>query len=553
MAKNRTSIKTAVLVAVAILIAYFMRFLPLQPHQTLLTSAAMMVRYVIHVTLLICWCASIHRRIMNTQVRHLLMAVGALMTFWLTVRTMKYEFVADTTHPSLRYLWYCYYIPMVLIPAIGMFILCFMGKPEDYRLPKKMYSLLIPAGLLMGSVLSNDLHQLVFRFHKGIELFDKEYSYGFLYYIVMAWFIILGLIFVIGLLRKSRVPGSKKMQKLPLIIMLAAVAFWIGYSVFHFKVDLTAVDNLIIACLLESAIQCGMISANNHYGELFEVTTVPVLITDKAYEPCYCSDSALLSIPKETLCRTEEGTVQMANILLDSAPVNNGYTVWQTDVSRENALKEHLDAVCEQLSEENTLLQAEFELKEQQAKTDEKNRLYDRIALEVSAQLDRIHSLLMLSKEDPERSKHYMAKVCVMGAYIKRRGNLVLLGENQTCIHSKELEYCLLESADNLNLCGICTAFHCGQSGSFSVETAITAYDFFQSVLQWLFDDLTAVMIHLSCKDDRVAMRLQLGCAKPIGQTALAELSLPNGQFSCQLQEEDLIIDLTVSEGGDRG
>ncbi len=553
MVKNRTSIKTAVLVAVAILIAYFMRLIPFQPHQTLLTSAAMMVRYVIHITLLILWCVSLRRRIVNAQVRRLLITVGVLLTFWLTVRTMKYEFVADSTHPSLRYMWYGFYIPMILVPTIGMFVLCLIGKPESYRLPKKMYYLLIPAGLLLGCVFTNDWHQLVFRFYKGIELFDKEYSYGFLYYIIMAWFIILGLIFVIGLLRKSRVPGSKKMQKLPLVIMLCAVGFWISYCVFRMKVDLTAVDVLIIVCLLESAIQCCMISANTQYQELFKLTTVPVLITDKAYEPCYCSDSALLTIPKETLLHTEEGTVQLGDTLLNSAPVNNGYAIWQSDVSRENTLKEHLDAVCQQLSEENTLLQAEVELKEQQAKTAEKNRLYDRIALEVSAQLDKIHSLLIQAREHPHRAPRLMAQVSVIGSYIKRRGNLVLLGEEQSVISSRELEYCLGESADHLNLCGIHTAVHVRQCHRLSLETAITAYDFFEAVIEGLLEKLTAVLVDLSCTNGTVHMRLQLGCTGGVEQSILEGLSVPKGHYTCRRQDEDLILELTLSEGGVQG
>ena len=84
--------------------------LHLYPDQILLISTVKMLRYVIHVTLLIGWCVSLNRRLQNRQVRCLLIIVGILMTFWLTVRTIKFEFIADPTHPIVRYLWYCYYI-----------------------------------------------------------------------------------------------------------------------------------------------------------------------------------------------------------------------------------------------------------------------------------------------------------------------------------------------------------------------------------------------------------------------------------------------------------
>ena len=43
-----------------------------------------------------------------------------------------------------------------------------------------------------------------------------------------------------------------------------------------------------------------------------------------------------------------------------------------------------------------------------------------------------------------------MAKICVLGCYIKRRGNLLLLGEENKQIPAAELEHCIRESLENL-------------------------------------------------------------------------------------------------------
>ena len=88
MIKNKTTINSAIWATVALLIAYAIRWIiPYDPNQTLLISAAMMARHAIHVCLLIAWCISIQRRLTNRQVRNLLIAVGILMAFWLTVTT----------------------------------------------------------------------------------------------------------------------------------------------------------------------------------------------------------------------------------------------------------------------------------------------------------------------------------------------------------------------------------------------------------------------------------------------------------------------------------
>ena len=144
--KNKTTIYSAIRATVALLIAYAIRWIiPYDPNQTLLISAAMMARYAIHVCLLIAWCISILRRLTNRQVRNLLIAVGFLMAFWLTVRTVKYELIADRTNPIGRYIWYSYYIPMVLIPLIGFFVVKYIDKPIDYDHPKWMNYLAICA------------------------------------------------------------------------------------------------------------------------------------------------------------------------------------------------------------------------------------------------------------------------------------------------------------------------------------------------------------------------------------------------------------------------
>ena len=44
-----------------------------------------------------------------------------------------------------------------------------------------------------------------------------------------------------------------------------------------------------------------------------------------------------------------------------------------------------------------------------------------------------------MQKASPEKSKEIFAELCVLNAYIKRRGNLLLLNEDYYFINSKEL------------------------------------------------------------------------------------------------------------------
>ena len=488
MIKNKTTINSAIWATVALLIAYAIRWIiPYDPNQTLLISAAMMARYAIHVCLLIAWCVSIQRRLTNRRVRHFLMAAGALMVFWLTVRTVKYEFIVDRTNPIGRYIWYSYYIPMVLIPLIGIFVVKYLDKPGDYVHPKWMNYLAIPAALLLALVFTNDLHQQVFRFHKGIELYDTQYQYGIPYYILMAWFILGGLYFAVMLLKKSRVPGNKHMQRLPLYIMLGAIVFWVLYTLKIINCDLTVMDCLLIVLLLESAIQNGMIASNTNHRELFDMTTVPLLIVDEDFQPHYVSGGALPLLEAD-IAKTQTGAVHMENTLLRSTPIHAGRVVWQDDITVQNTLRQQLQDTREQMSEENTLLQAEVELTEHKAKVDEQNRLYDRIAQEVAPQLIRAEELMQRVSAEPEKARELMAKICVLGCYIKRRGNLLLLGEENKQIPAAELEHCIRESLDNLRLGGVFTLLNSQCDGTLPVTDVVAIYDFYENVAERLLD-----------------------------------------------------------------
>ena len=543
-------VKYAILVAVLICIAWMMDTVDNMVEDAVLQTFFLAIRNLIHISLIVSWCASLYRRILNKQVRYYMIANGLLMAFWLTAKAIKYEFISDRMYFLGRYIWYSYYIPMILIPLLGVFIIDHIGKPEDYRIPKKMYYLFVPAGLILVGIFTNDLHQLAFSFPEGIEWFDSIYKYGVIYFAAMAWFVLGGIYFVVMLLKKSRVPGSKAMQKLPLIIMLGAVVFWTLYCLGIFRgCDLTVVDCLIVSLLLESAIQSGLIPSNTNYDEIFRSSTVAAQIVDETYQPRIMSAVAV-PLTVEQMKQAETDTVNLGNTLLHSKPITAGHVLWQDDVTQINELMERLRDTREQLNQSNHLLQAELELKENQAKADEKNRLYDRISKEVEPQLVKVEEILKRIEREPEQAEKLMAKVCVIGSYIKRRGNLLLLWEENRRIDARELEYCIRESLNNLRLAKVYTSFECECAGELLPTHIIAVYDLYETLVESLLDNVTAMMIRLHCREGRISIKLQVGCEEQIAQNSLANITVPFGDFSYDIQEEDVMIRYTVPEGG---
>ena len=550
LGKDKTLIKSSLLVAFFLLVAYVLRWHVKPGDNVLLGTFTIILRNVIHLMLFAVWFKTLMLRVVKPNVRKLLGRVAIMMLFWLFVKTVKYEFCLSNTETIVRYLWYSFYIPMVFIPLQGVFIMNYVGKPDSYRIPKIMQGLYVVAVCLVLGVFTNDLHNMVFAFPEGIHNFDSVYTYGPLYYIIMAWFCLFGLVFVITLLRKSRIPVSKKVQFLPLAVMIGAILFWTLYCLRIVKCDLTVVDCIIIALLLESAIQIGLIPSNKYYSEIFRKTTVPMIIVDEFYVPHYTSDGAKY-LTEEKMRETENGDVVDGNFVIHSAPIRVGRVIWEDDVTRHNELKEELQEVIEQLDGENVLLQAEVDLKEQRASVEEKHRLYDRIASESAAQLAKMALLIETAKNDPAKSRNALSKINVIGSYVKRRGNLRLLGEDNKYILARELEYSFRESLDNLALCEVYTFLNSQCDGEVNRDNAICVYDFYEAVTENLLDIISAALVHLDIHNGTLKMRMQIGCIREVKEDMLTGLSMERGEVSFSIQDEDIIINVTLQDGGD--
>lgn len=538
----KKEIRTAIIVTALLLTAYLFRAAQhYLPYASLPRSFLQLARHLIHTGLLMLWIVSLRSRILQNSVRRYLVATASLMLFWLTVRVFKWDYTTGETALN-RYCWYAYYIPIITIPLLGVFIVEHIGRPEDYVLPRRRKLLFIPALLLILAVFTNDLHRCVFAFPNGIANYDRDYSYKPVYFIIMAWFVGLGAYFLVQLLMKCRVPGRHRFRALPLIVFAGAVVFWTVYCIFRIPCDLTAIDCLIIFLLLESAIQSGLIRSNSHYIDLFAASSISSVITDREYRIYaasggYTSDNSWF-LDQETMMRAQHGAVVSGNLRLNSSGISGDHVLWTDDISKINELTKELQSLGDQLSGENDLLRAELELREKQARVEEQSRIYDRVTREMSARLDEIDRYLQEIEEKPARIQALLPRICVISAYIKRRGNLLILGETEERIQAKELELCLRESADNLRLLDVFISIDANCQGTISADHAIAAYDLFETVVEQVLDTINALMIHLNIANGDLSLRLEIG-SDNIAPAETREQGEPGGTIPADDQVRD--------------
>lgn len=511
--------------------------------QVLLKTMLNLLRNTIHISLLVVWCVSIYNRILNRRIRNALILVGILMIFWLNVRTCKWLFL-DKMDVWTRYLWYCFYIPMIFIPFLGTYIIDQIGQPIYYKTPKKIYYLFVIASILLIVIFTNDFHRMVFDFPEGIKYFDCIYIYKWFYWIIVGWFVGLGIYFCMLLLKKSRVPGNKMIQRIPICILVVAIVLWCLYALKLIHYDLTAVDCIMITLLLETSIQSGLILSNKKYKELFYLSTINAHIVDWNYNICFSSRNST-ELSKDIMKRAENQSIQLTDTILHSKKISGGYILWQDDIKKTIQLMNELNDVQQQLSKGNALLKEEIDLEEKYLHVKEKNRLYDAITQEVKEQLKKVDFLIRQAEVNQQDRKNILSKIAVVNVYIKRRGNLLLLQEEYKEVSSKELEYCIRESLDHIRICDILTSLDSQCYGRIRTEVIIEIFDLYERIIELFLDNMNALLIHLFCNKERIRLCFQIGCTQEMIDEIINKICELSSNITYTVEEEDIIIEVS--------
>ena len=462
-------------------------------------------RSVIYIMLFAAWGISVCRRIIQPQVRRYLNAISALMVFWVTARTLRHLF-AETPW-ALRHLWYLYYLPILFIPLLALFVALSLGKPDNFRLPKWTALLYIPTAALLLLVLTNDLHQLVFRFPEDAVVWMNEYRYGIVYFPVVGWMVLCALTALVIMLVKCRVPNSRKVLVLPFVPVVLSVIYGALY-IFQLPWlrliagDVTVVFCLLIAATLESCIQCGLIQSNTHYRELFDASTVGAQITDPEYH-VVLSSRAAQEVNIETLRQTQQAPVMLeGGIRLSGAPIKNGYVIWTEDVSPLIRVLNDLEEAKENLQDNKDILEEEHAVKEREAHIAEQERLYHIIQRDTAKQILLMDEMIEQAENagSDEERRHILKKMLVIGAYLKRRSNLVFLSDKDSMLEATELELSIGESINNLETFGVTCGFISELTGLILSMNVIAMYDFFEEIAERSLDRMSSILVHAGIK-----------------------------------------------------
>lgn len=467
------------------------------------------IRAALYLLLFALWGFSLDRRIIQKQALHCMRLTAALMLLWLILRTLKYEFVTDLT--VARYIWYLYYLPMLFIPLLGVYIALSLGKSEKFRLTGKIGALAVVPAVLFLLVITNDLHQQMFAFSSGVPD-NYDYSHGIFYFCSMGWMVACMIFSLVLLLKKSRVPCSKKKRLAPFVIGCATVLYGILYllglpAVRWWFGDMNVMFCLLYAAIYESCIHCRMIQSNTGYVELFEATTLAACIADRTGNIVLRSRAA-----DENMVYPKNGLqiIRPDGIRISSAPISGGYAVWQDNVLPLTELRARLSENKAKIRSNKEKLQEAYLIQKKLNESTEKNRIYDELETKYGEQIARIGQLLKQCEgAEPAEIQNLLKRILLLGTYIKRDANLYFLSLEYELLPQQELRLTVDEAVRVMTVCGTeCSVAYHTTKPMLSTEVA-RLFGFLKIVAETTINGLHSLFISVSDSE----MDLSVECA----------------------------------------
>lgn len=552
--QNKALLNTFAAAAAVVIAAVLCRRIVLTTGSKYIEQLANLVRIFLYLGLFAAWGASVQRRLVQHQVRRHLVIVAVLMILWLTVRELRWHMILN--EDAKRLLWYVYYIPILMIPLLALLVSLSLEKPETYRLPKSAALLYIPTAILILLVLTNDLTGAVFHFPAGELRTEANYAYAPGYYAVTVWGVLCAAAAFAVMLTKCRLPRPGKFLWLPLIPFGAAVLYVILYAmrvdlVYNALGDLTAVECLLFTAFFECCIRCGLIQSNSRYSDLFRASAdSSVLIADNGYTVRYAS-SGSEPISKDDMIRAEAAPVILpGGRCLHNMTIHGGHALWTEDISRLLDLRGELEGIQEELSDRNEIVRMEY-ISERERKTlEEQNRLYDLMQQKTQTQLDGIRQLASdYHKTGDEAEKRaILARIVVLGSFIKRRKDFVLSMEASSVIPVSTLTSAFQESFRSIELLdirGACLV----QTNDERMPGAVLAlaYDFFEDVMEAVLDRARYINVRVAAANG--ALRCAVGTDAEADDAAL-RLKYPDMRSGGDGDGAEYILPLGLTAAG---
>ena len=509
-------------------------------------------------TAILLWKGTVSHRMIRNDVRRVVIAMSWLMVGWLLLRLFKYQIPSEGT--LCRMCWYGYYFFQLALPVALLYLTDILDRAEGEK--RSRHFLWPPFVIYVLSVLlvmTNDLHQLVFRFTPGGN-WSSDYHYGPGYWIIMAFSLLFMVSALWNLLRKGHRSQCRRGRILPLLfcgVLLVYLVAYIKRIPLAWESDLTVNVCILSVLFFEAVLHGGLIPVNIQYQRLFASAPISMTLLDadgRAVLSSFGARPISESVWQRLRTDMQQPLLRDRDTQLHAVSVRNGMAVWQEDLSQINWLRREIQDVQVRLEAANALLREEGEVKKRLLTAEANRALFEQLHRDMER---RITSLICLIDTLPEakNSRDLTAYITLCLCHIKRRCNLFFLARQGELLPGDELGMYLDELAELAGYAGVKTLIRCGGIGALDIRSAALCYDFAFETLSWTIKEKAAPLMGcLEVESGYLVFRF-LPSGDPeqwqFSREMTASVCNLGGKIVCKDLDDAFGICLTVPLGGE--
>ena len=260
----------------------------------------------------------------------------------------------------------------------------------------------------------------------------------------------------------------------------------------------------------------------------------------------YHSEDVLPLTTAQMRAANNESVMLDSGIRVSSSKIRGGHTLWQEDLSELLDILDELKALQTELEGSNAVSMQNYQMDKQIRTLAEKNRLHDELHRQTARQIDLLNDWLkkLIETDDPQKKRDLLRRIVVVGAYLKRRNNLILVNEQDGIVKAEELSLSIQEMMKNLQLVGIHCAGSVDLDGDLPTEVAMQLFDFYEYVVENAFEGLRSLLARFFYRDNSFYACIDAVCSMDLTKLQTEQILVSVSDENCYT------LSLKV-EGGD--
>ena len=455
------------------------------------------------------WTIRLYYKLYDKKTRRYILFIGILIVFWMLIRIIKWVTLDINIE---RICWYLYYLPLIFIPTL--FYVCSNSLLSKMNKTRKIFIYLI-SSILLILVLTNDFHELVFKFNNGIY-FHNDYNHYIGYYLIFIWIFYL---FGGGMIKLAinRLKIKKDLKVfLPLIVLLLGLIYTYLYilDVPYIRETNMSIVNSVLICLgIELAFYLDLIPNNKKYIQKFFNSNLDMAIISLDGKTKYTTCSFKV-IPNFILDDIKNNKVkqiyQKKNIVYDIKENKDSYVILRKDLTNIFKLKEEMLKQQKELLKQQESMKLEEKTKRELYEIKIRKDTINRV--EKKLEEKRLEAKKILMKDDIKRED--LEKVKRIIIYSKKKSMLIISEMNNEIYNEESIKILLNElivGMSSLNIEGLVVV-----KNKMNIKGRIMSYLY--DIVYELIENSknNAVMIYVFSDNNMVNLKAVIGTNKKI-------------------------------------